>query len=122
MFYVADSVMKTLKFIANLIPPILSRKKTSTWRLFDDKDLRVGDTLCFVEHETGREFATAKVISVREKPLGEINEQDAIGQEKFDSREKMLEAFRSHYGNAVTMGTIVKMVDFVLVSKEKQVA
>jgi hypothetical protein len=31
--------MKTLKFYDNLIPLILSGEKTSTWRIFDDKNL-----------------------------------------------------------------------------------
>ena len=45
--------MKTLKFASHLVQKILSGEKTSTWRLFDDKDLQVGDGLIFVNKDTG---------------------------------------------------------------------
>jgi hypothetical protein len=51
--------MKTLKFAANLVPLILSGEKTSTWRLFDDKDLQVGDELEFINKNTNTTFASA---------------------------------------------------------------
>lgn len=45
--------MKTLKFTLQLCEQILAGTKTSTWRLFDDKDLAVGNELQFVNKETG---------------------------------------------------------------------
>ncbi len=65
--------MKTLKFSPHLVNKILSGEKTSTWRLFDDKDLQVGDTLGFIDKETGELFGNAVVTSLRVKTLGTLN-------------------------------------------------
>ena len=45
--------MKSLKFYKDSIGSILNGAKTSTWRLFDDKNLQVGDELKFINKETG---------------------------------------------------------------------
>lgn len=106
--------MKELKFAENLVPLVISREKTSTWRLFDDKDLKVGEEISLVNKQTLQEFGTAKIVSIKEKELGEIKKEDFEGHEKFESREKMFETYRSYYGDAVKEDTIVKMIDFEL--------
>lgn len=109
--------MKTLKFVDNLIPLILSGEKTSTWRIFDDKNLSVDDELSFINKTTGEEFVQAKILSVREKTLGELNDEDYdAGHERYESKEKMLEAWQSYYDDSVTMDTPVKLITFELVS------
>lgn len=105
--------MKTVKFREPLAKKILSGEKTSTWRVFDDKNLQVGDELEFVVSETERPFVKASIVSVKEKTLGEITEADAEGHEKFDSMEEMLATFRKYYGDSVTLDTPVKMINFV---------
>lgn len=104
--------MKSLKFAENLVPLVVSGEKTATWRLFDDKDLKVGDELVFINKATGQEFAAALILSVKETPLGEIKDDDFVGHEKFASREEMFENYRSYYGDKVTEKTIVKMINF----------
>jgi len=37
--------MKTVKFRPDLAQLIMDGKKTTTWRLFDDKDLQAGDVV-----------------------------------------------------------------------------
>lgn len=106
--------MKTLKFSENLVPMVLSGAKTSTWRLFDDKDLKVGDELSLINQKTVQEFARAKISSVREKELGMITETDFDGHERYENREKMFETYRSYYGDQVNEKTLVKMIDFEL--------
>lgn len=106
--------MKTLKFSENLVPLVLSGKKTSTWRLFDDKDLQIGDELKLINQATGEEFAIAQIIAIEEKALGDIGDQDFVGHERFESREKMFETYRSYYGDSVNERAIVKMIDFKL--------
>ena len=107
--------MKTLKFVPELVPLILSGEKTSTWRFFDDKDLRVGDKLSLVNKTTGEEFAQAKIVTVREKTLAQIDDADFVsGHERYESPEMMLEACRSYYGDMVTMDTPVKLIKFEL--------
>jgi len=106
--------MKQIKFWQNLVEPILSGKKTVTWRLFDDKDLQVGDKLTFIVTETGVEFARAIILAIREKKLGETTEVDFNGHEKYQSTEDMLKQYRGYYGERVTLETIVKIVSFKL--------
>lgn len=106
--------MKTLKFMPSLVPLVLSGEKTSTWRLFDDKDLKKDDNLLLINKATGEEFAKAIIMKVEEKKLKDLNENDFEGHEKFESEEKMYQAYRSYYGDKVTPDTIIKMVDFKL--------
>lgn len=104
--------MKTLKFAPNLVPLVLSGEKTSTWRLFDDKDLQKGDELILINKETGEEFAKATILNTREKKLKDLEESDFEGHEKFESEEKMYEAYKSYYGDKVSSDTVVKIVNF----------
>lgn len=106
--------MKTLKFKDHMVPLILSGEKDSTWRLFDDKDLREGDELLLVNKDTGNQFGKALVISAREKKLSDLQDSDFDGHEKFESKEKMYENYRSYYGDKVSPDSIVKMVKFKL--------
>lgn len=98
----------------NLVSLVLSGEKTSTWRLFDDKDLQKGDELSLLDKSTGEEFAKATITKVEEKKLGELGDADFVGHEKFESEEKMYETYRSYYGDKVTLDTPVKMIDFEL--------
>lgn len=106
--------MKTLKFTESLVPLILSGAKTATWRLFDDKHLQVGDELFLVNQKTGEEFAQAKITRVQEKELGTVAEADFDGHERYENRDKMLETYRSYYGDQVNEKTLVKVIDFEL--------
>lgn len=105
---------KALKFLENLVPLVLSGEKTSTWRLFDDKDLSIGDELSFLEHGTGKEFARAKIVGIREKKLGEITDADCDGHERYANRDEMFETYRGYYGDKVTENTPVKIISFEL--------
>lgn len=107
--------MKTLKFSENLIPLILSGKKIVTWRLFDDKDLQVGDELEFINKSNGGKFAKAKIISLYEKRLGEINKSDYEGHERHESQEKMMETYKKYYGGKVNENTQVKIIKFEII-------
>lgn len=107
--------MKTLKFRKNLADEILAGRKTATWRLFDDKDLRVGDRVGLLIWETKEKFADAEIIAVKEKKLQNIKDEDFVGHEKFASREEMLENYQLFYGDKVNWDTLVKMLDFKLI-------
>lgn len=106
--------LKTIKFAPALVPLIISGKKTSTWRLFDDKDLREGDNLSLVNKQTGEEFAHAVISKLYEKKLGEIEESDFDGHEQFGSNEEMLLTYKKYYGDKVNWETIVKIIAFSL--------
>ena len=104
--------MKTLKFAPDLVKQILAGEKTSTWRLFDDKDLQEGDDIVFLNKETDEKFGTAIVTSLHKKTLGSLEEADWIGHERFSSEEEMYQAFRKYYGDQDKPATEVKILTF----------
>ena len=108
---------KTLKFRSHLADLILGGKKTVTWRLFDDKGLKVGDILNFQVSETEKDFAKAVITEVKEKKLGDIKEEDYNGHEKFESQKGMLNHYKEYYGDKVTLETLVKIINFDLKKK-----
>jgi hypothetical protein len=109
--------MKVIKFAENLVPLILSGEKTSTWRLFDDKNLQVGDEFEFVNKQTGEKFASAIATDVRVKHVAEIDETDfADGHERYESVEELVKTFQTYYGDQVDENTEVKIVKFILIS------
>lgn len=107
--------MKSLKFRSYLVPLVLSGQKNATWRLFDDKDIQVGDEVELLEFVTNRHFADAKVTIVVEKPLGELTEADKAGHEGFVSNEEMYSTYETYYQQPVGPKTIVKIIWFELV-------
>ncbi len=93
---------------------ILEGRKTITWRLFDDKDLQVGDKLEFFNSETGEKFAEAEIVNIKEKKLGEIEDSNYEGQIRFNSQEEMIKHYRNIYGDKVDLDTMVKIIRFKL--------
>lgn len=107
--------MKKLKFEHSLVEMILDGRKTATWRIFDDKDLQVGDNLELVEFETGEVFAKAEITSVKEKKMNEVADEDFDGHEKYPNKEEMLKTYQGYYGDRVNWDTPIKMIGFKLV-------
>ncbi len=107
--------MKSLKFMPYLVPKVLSGEKTSTWRLFDEKDLQVGDEFIMINKENSEEFAKGKITKVEEKKLGELEDSDFDGHEKYKNQDDMLNHYRGYYGDKVFLDTPVKMVGFKLI-------
>lgn len=105
---------KSLKFVPELIPLVLSGEKISTWRLWDDKDITVGDTLSLLNKQTLEQFATAKVTKVIEKPLGELTDEDKKGHETFTNDEVMYQTYTKYYQREVTTTTPIKLIWFDL--------
>lgn len=107
--------MKTLKFRKELSELILKKEKTTTWRIFDDKDIKQGDVMQFLVWETKEVFANAKIINVIEKKFEDLNEQDLDGHEKFTSKEEMYATYTSYYDKTVDENTLVKIIKFELI-------
>ncbi len=107
--------MKTLKFRKELSELVLKREKTTTWRIFDDKDIKQGDVMQFLVWETKEVFANAKIISVIEKKFKDLNEQDLDGHEKFGSKEEMYATYSTYYNKTVDENTLVKIIKFELI-------
>jgi len=104
--------MKTLKFTTELCAQILSGTKTSTWRLFDDKNLTVGDELGFINKETGERIGRAVITRLKVTTLGELTDEDWLGHERYASEEEMYETYRRYYGDKVTLESELKIIDF----------
>lgn len=97
-----------------MVPLVLSGEKNSTWRLFDDKSLVVGDEIELHEFGKDTSFASAKIIKVAEKPFGELTEADKEGHETFSSDKEMYKTYSGYYNTEVNSKTIVKIVWFEL--------
>lgn len=106
---------KKFKFTGRLIPLILSGKKTVTWKLWDDKDLRAGDIVDFLEFETLNHFATAEITSVKEKLFADLNQEDEEGHEEKASLEEMRRVMAEYHKKPVGPETPVKIVRFKLI-------
>ncbi len=105
---------KKIKFAQELVPLILSHEKISTWRLWDDKDLVVGDSVDFIEYRTATHFATGKLTKVIEKPFGKLTDEDKKGHEHFVTIEQIYKTYTKYYKKEVTSQTLVKIIWFEL--------
>lgn len=106
---------KTLKFSPKLVPLILSGEKISTWRLWNDKDLSMGDIVELLESGTDKHFATARLTKVIEKPMGQLTEEDKKGHENFNSDKEMYATYLKYYGKPISPDTLVKIIKFKLI-------
>jgi len=104
--------MKKLKFYQHLAKMILDGTKTTTWRLFDDKNLSVGDEVICVNTQTNEEFSKIKIISVKETTLGKLSKDEFQGHEEFNSKKEMYETYRKYYGDKVGPETPLKVIKF----------
>lgn len=110
--------MKQLKFNHELAKLIKNGQKTSTFRVNDDKDIRVGDTLQIIDKVDGDEPATwriigdADVVEVIVKPFGELSKEDYEGHRAYENPADLLAVLRRYYGPHVSATTPIKNVRF----------
>lgn len=105
--------MKTLKFKHDFVEEILNGRKSTTWRLFDDKDLKINDGVELVDASNGNCFGKAIIIEVKENKILDLTEEELKNHE-YENREKMLESHRKYYGEKVNTESIVKIIKFKL--------
>ena len=110
--------MKTLKLNHDLALLVLKGKKTSTWRLYDDKDLSVDDDIELIDkvkpenRNTWRPIGIAHINQIIQKRLSDISEADAEGQGGFSSPGELVKEFQAYYGSQVTLATPIKIIHF----------
>jgi ribonuclease HI len=120
--------MKTLKFDHAISKAISKGEKTSTWRMYDDKDLSVNDTFSVIDKvnpndpSTWRVAGNATITQIVEKNLGSITKEDMEGHEEFASTEEMLAKYQNYYGGRVTLDTPIKMISFSFTASNDEVA
>jgi hypothetical protein len=104
---------KTIKFADDLAQLILKGEKSTTWRLFDDKDLKAGDEVDFINKQTMEKFGEATLLDVSEKTLGGLQELDWIGHEKCPDEATMYATYKKYYPSEVIgENTKVKIIKF----------
>ena len=107
--------MKKLKFEHSAAVLITNGKKTTTWRLFDDKDLSVNDEVLLIDKvvtddpKTWKPFATATINKIVEKRLSDVSDGE-LSDELFVSRDTMLAALHGYYGKHVSLETPVRLI------------
>lgn len=104
--------MKNLKFTSELCEQILSGAKTSTWRLFDDKNLSVGDKIEFLNKDTLEKFGVGEIASIKVRTLGTLTDEDWVGHERYASESDMYKTYRGYYGDRVGPHTELKIIHF----------
>ncbi|MBR9681050.1 MAG: ASCH domain-containing protein [Candidatus Altiarchaeota archaeon] len=103
--------MKVLKFQLELADLILRDKKTTTWRVNDEKDLTKDDIVSARVHG-GDEFAQIEITSVKETTFGELKDVDWKGHENFKSKKEMYDVYSSYYKMKITPTTKLKVIKF----------
>jgi len=110
--------MKALKLDHELAEAVRAGTKTSTWRVFDDKDLAVNDHVILIDkvdphdRNSWTPFGEADIERIVEKRLADIGPEDYDGHEEYSSLQEILETYRHYYGNGVTLQTPVKILYF----------
>jgi hypothetical protein len=105
---------KKLAFSPSLISMIMSKKKYSTWRLFDNKKLLKNDIFDLINSDTRKKFATAKIVKIIQKQFGELTKSDKEGHEFFKSEKEMYKTYSKYYHKKIDKNSIVKIIFFKL--------
>ena len=111
--------MKALKLNHTFASVLVDGAENATWRINDDKDLHVNDTITLIDKidplkpETWKPVGTGQITSILEKQLGAIVQQDLLKSERLLPLPELLEKYRSYYGRQVSEDTPVKIVRFL---------
>src|SRR5690349_3052111 len=110
--------MKTLKLDHAPAQEVLAGSKTSTWRLYDDKELSVNDDVRLIDKvnpadpDTWKVIGTAHIVSIVQKRLGDVGRDDYEKHEAFTDHWQMLQTYRKYYGPQVDNDTVIKIIRF----------
>jgi ribonuclease HI len=113
-----EIIMKTLKLNHELAELVVNGSKRTTFRLFDDKQLSVGDEVQFIDKVdpddsgTWVTIGTGIIESVSEKRIRAITPFDYEGHEPYKDTNEMIATFQKYYGPTVTEDTPVKIIQF----------
>lgn len=106
--------MKTLKFHPDLVDLILDGSKSTTWRLWDDKNISVGDEVSFTDSLENKQFTQAIITEVKEKTFAEMTDDDWEGHERYEDENDLYQSFSKYYNKKVDKYTVVKIIKFKL--------
>ena len=109
---------KQIKFQHQLALNIQNGTKSATFRFFDDKNIRVGDTLEVVDKVQRDNPAswvctgTIYVTEVLEKLVQDLHDGDWVGHETYASRDDFLQTMSGYYAQPIGDQSILKIVRF----------
>lgn len=112
-------IMKALKLNHAFAHLLVDGAENATWRINDDKDLHVNDTVTLIDKvdpikpETWTRVGIGQIVSILEKQLGSVTQHDILIGEKLLPIKELLEKYRGYYGQQVSEDTPVKIVKFV---------
>jgi ribonuclease HI len=118
---------KQLKFDHQLAQNIAKGLKTSTFRFFDDKNIRVGDIVLIVDKVEQDNPASwvingeALVEQVLEKRLQDVNGSDWEGHEPYTSSAEFISTHKRYYKQDINEQTPIKIIRFIFKPYEKSV-
>lgn len=98
---------------------ILHGKKT-TWRLYDDKDLSVNDTVQLIDKVVADDpvswvsVGRAQITKILQKQLGELTQAE-YEQEGYKSLKEMVDAYGDFYNREILYTTPIKIVHFTFI-------
>ena len=107
---------------------VVAGKSTSTWRLYDDKDLSIDDDVTLIDkvnpndRSTWRPVGTAHINELIQNRLGDITAADGNNTTDLSKPEKLLKTFQLYYGPQVTLKTPIKIVHFSFTSQANRIA
>jgi len=110
--------MKALKVNHELATHILSGEVSASVRLFDDKDLSVGDTVHIIDkrdpkdRNTWAPIGTALIHEVTQKAIGDFTPLELQAYKSGVTRESFLQDMRDYYGSTVGPDVVAKMIRF----------
>lgn len=106
--------MESLKFESGLADLVLSEQKNCTWRLWNDKQLTVGDEIKLIRRPEMAVFAHAIITALAEKTMGELTHEDKVGHEEFETDEEMYDTYSHYYNRPVNSESPVTIIHFQL--------
>lgn len=117
-----DQRQKQLKFEHQLALNIIEGEKTSTFRFFDDKNIRVGDVVGIVDKVQKDNPASwlvvgdATIEQVIEKRLCDVAGDDWMGHEPYANVQEFIDTHTQYYKQPITPETPIKIIRFSFVA------
>ncbi|MEI7632622.1 MAG: reverse transcriptase-like protein [bacterium] len=123
-----DQKPKQLKFQHQPATDILNGTKTTTFRFFDDKNIRVGDSFQVVDKVEQDNPASweiigiASVVQVVEKKVRDVSGDDWIGHKTYVDTNTFIEEYNQYYKQTIDQETPLKIIHFSFTKYGKSTA
>ncbi|HSW65888.1 MAG TPA: ribonuclease HI family protein [Bacillota bacterium] len=112
--------MKSLKLEHSVAQRVQRGDITSTWRLYDDKDLSVNDQVALIDKVDPKNPATWKLVGIAhidtvvQKRIRDLEEADYAAAELGGKMDNILASLRQYYGPQVDLSTPVKIIRYTI--------